>query len=80
MKPWNPPRSNALRFGARRWTDVGAYLRETAPHRRMPAGAKAGLVFVAMACICIGILGYQAFGPRDIVAKEAMAEVVTPQS
>ena len=80
MKPWNPPRGNVLRFGVRRWTAAEAYWRETAPHRRMPAGAKAGLVFVAVACTGIGILAYQAFGPRDIVANEAMAELATPQS
>jgi len=79
MKPWTPPKNPVLRYGARRWTEVGAYWRGTAHHRRMPAGAKAGLGLVAIACLCIGILTYQAFGPRDIVAKEAMAEVATPQ-
>ena len=80
MKPWSPPRSTAVRFGATRWARAEAYWRETAHARRMPVGAKAGLGIVALACLAIGILAYQAFGPREIIAKEAMAEVVTPQA
>ena len=80
MKPWNPPANPVLRFGAKRWTKAESYWRQTASHRRMPAGAKAGLALVAIACLCLGILTYQAFGPRDIIAKEAMAELATPQS
>ena len=79
MKPWTPPQSSAVQSGERRWARAEAYWRETAPHRRMPTGAKAGLVLVAAACLAIGILAYQAFGPRDVIAKEAMAEVAAPQ-
>jgi len=82
-KPWKPPRSNVVRFGARRWTEAEAYWRETAPHRQMPTGAKVGLVIVAAACLGIGIGWYQAFGPRDIVADEVAivpkAEPVVPE-
>ena len=81
MKPWTPPRkAPVLRFGSRRWTEIAAYWRETAHCRRMPAGATAGLSLVAIACLCVGILSYQAFGPRDVIAKEAMTQVAHLQS
>ena len=83
-KPWKPPRTNVVRLGARRWTEAGAYWRDTAPHRRMPTGAKAGLVLIAAACVGVGIGWYQAFGPRDIVADEVAvaapkAETIVPE-
>lgn len=55
--------------------EIGAYWRRTAPQRRLPAGAKAGLSLVAMACLSIGTLSYQAFGPREVIAHEALPSV-----
>ena len=53
-----------------------AFWRESAPRRRMPAGAKAGLGLVAIACLSIGTLSYQAFGPRDVIAHEAVSQAI----
>ena len=53
-----------------------AFWRESAPRRRMPAGAKAGLSLVAIACLSIGTLSYQAFGPRDVIAHEAVSQAI----
>jgi len=43
-----------------------------AARRPMPPGAKAGLVLVAAACVGVAMGAYQAFGPREIVASEAV--------
>ena len=79
MKVWTPNGSSAVQSGAGRWARAEAYWRETAHARRMSVGAKAGLAIVAAACLAIGILAYQAFGPREIIAKEAAAEIAAPQ-
>lgn len=68
MKSWKSVQSLA--------SPVAAYWRSTAPQRRMPAGAKAGLSLVAMACLSIGTLSYQAFGPSDVIAHEAAVAAV----
>ena len=68
MQSLKSANSVALRFAA--------YWRETARHRKMPAGAKAGLTVVAFACLSIGTLSYQAFGPRDIIAHQVAAQAV----
>jgi endonuclease YncB( thermonuclease family) len=60
---WEPPR--------RPWTRADAYVVIAGGRGRLPAGAKAGLVLVAAACVGVGIGSYQAFGPRQIVAPEA---------
>lgn len=57
--------------GMRGLKSIGTYWRESAPRRRMPAGAKAGLTLVAVACLSIGTLSYHAFGPRDVIANQA---------
>ncbi len=72
-KPWKPPRNTVVPFVAGRWTKAGAYWRDTAPHRRVSAGAKAGLVLVAAACIGVAAGAYQAFGPRQVIAQGAAA-------
>jgi hypothetical protein len=77
MKAWAPPRTKAAKSRATRWARAEAYWRETAHARRMPVGAKAGLALVAFACLAIAILAYQAFGPREIIDREAMAEAAT---
>ena len=41
--------------------------------RRLPPGAKAGLILAAAACLGVGFGAYQALGPRDNVASEAAA-------
>jgi hypothetical protein len=66
-KPWKPPRTHAVQFGKLRWTKAAAYWRDTSHHRQMPAGAKAGLLLVAAACVGVAIGAYDAFGPRHIV-------------
>jgi endonuclease YncB( thermonuclease family) len=58
----------------RKWTRIQSYWRGTAHHRRMPEGAKAGLVLIGAACVGVAIGAYQAFGPREIVASEAAME------
>ena len=71
----NPSKPTTLFHStARRLALVAAYLRQTARRRRMPAGAMAGLSLVAVACLSIGTVSYQAFGPRDVIAHRAMAE------
>ena len=52
------------------------YWRATAPRRRMPAGAKAGLSLVAIACLSLGTLSYQAFGPSDVIAHQAVTQAI----
>jgi hypothetical protein len=42
----------------------------------MPAGAKAGLSLVALACLSLGTLSYQAFGPRDVIAHQAVSQSI----
>ena len=45
--------------------------RGTAHRRRMPEGAKVGLVLIGAACVGIAFGAYKAFGPREIIASEA---------
>lgn len=54
------------------WADIRSYRRH-----RLPAGAKAGLVIMAAACLGVAIGAYQAFGPREIVASEAEKVAIT---
>lgn len=68
MKSFKSVRSSASQF-AEHW-------RATAPQRRMPAGAKAGLSLVALACLSLGTLSYQAFGPRDVIAHQAVSQAI----
>jgi hypothetical protein len=42
--------------------------------RRLPEGAKAGLVLIAAVCVGIAIGAYQAFGPRHIIADEVASD------
>ena len=50
---------------------IETFWRSSAPRRRMPAGAKAGLSLVAVACLSIGTISYHAFGPREVIAHQA---------
>jgi len=52
--------------GRRNWARAQAYWQETAPKRKLPSGAAAGLVLVAAACLGVGIGLYSALGPRDV--------------
>ncbi len=84
---WKPPSERIGRIRpAGEWTRVQGYWRDTAHHRRLPAGAKAGLVLVGAACVGIAIGAYQVLGPRDIIADEvavqpaeAVRESIAPQ-
>ena len=69
-------RMKPIMLTAAGWAGIGAYWRSTAARRRMPAGAKAGLGLVAVACLSIGTLSYQAFGPRDVIAHQAVTAAV----
>jgi hypothetical protein len=44
--------------------------------RRLPEGAKVGLVLIAAACVGIGIGAYQVLGPRHPIADEVAAQPV----
>lgn len=55
---------------------LAAHWRASASRRRMPAGAKAGLSLVALACLSLGTLSYQAFGPRDVIAHQAVSQAI----
>lgn len=66
-----PLLNSVLQSCSGRLAEARAYWRKTAQHRRLPAGAKAGLAMVAIACLSIGTLSYQAFGPRDVIAHIA---------
>jgi hypothetical protein len=72
---WEPPR--------RPWTKADAYVVIGGRGRRLPPGARAGLILMAAACLGIGVGWYQAFGPRDIVADEVAAprkaETIVPE-
>jgi hypothetical protein len=74
-KPWEPPR--------RPWTKADAYVVIGGGGRRLPPGARAGLILIAAACVGVGVGWYQAFGPRDIVADGVSAppkaEAIVPQ-
>jgi endonuclease YncB( thermonuclease family) len=65
---WEPPR--------RPWTRADAYVVRGGGSggRRVPDGAKAGLVLVGAACVGLAFGAYQAFGPREIVASEAAVQ------
>ncbi len=39
-----------------------------------PAGATAGILLVAAACIAVSLTLYQVAGPRDVFAESAAAE------
>ena len=39
-----------------------------------PAGATAGLVLVASACLCAAVILYQVAGPRDVFEKDTPFE------
>lgn len=69
-------RMKPMALVATRWTEILAYWRKTAARRRMPAGATAGLTLVAVACLSIGTFSYQAFGPRDVIAHQAVTAAV----
>lgn len=49
-KHWNPELARAGETRAKRW----------------PAGATAGLILVAAACVGVAALLYQVAGPRDV--------------
>lgn len=72
------PEGKALRIrpaGARRnWARAQAYWQETAPQRKLPPGAAAGLVLVAAACLGVALVAYAAFGPRQIISDDMQAE------
>src|SRR3546814_632673 len=71
---WKPPSERIGRIRpAGEWTRVQGYWRDTAHHRRLPAGAKAGLVLVGAACVGIAIAAYQVLGPRHPIADEVAA-------
>ena len=84
---WKPPFDNSVRVrSGGEWTRVQGYWRDTAPHRRLPAGAKAGLLLIGAACAGIAIGAYQVLGPRHPIADEVAAkpsqevkEIVVPQ-
>lgn len=80
-KHWKPDEDVVrARFGAgRRLRSLDEFVppeflgRMQRVERQLPHGAKAGLVLVAAACIGLAIGMYQAFGPRDAVARDAQA-------
>jgi hypothetical protein len=39
-----------------------------------PAGATAGLVLVASACLCVAVVLYHVAGPRDVFEEDAPFE------
>lgn len=52
----------AARGQARNWARAQDYLRETAPKRRLPPGAKVALVLIAAVCAGIAVALYQVMG------------------
>jgi hypothetical protein len=83
---WQPPTGKIVRIrpgnGSRlRSLDefvkpdfVGRQARNwTRAHRSMPAGAKAGLLLIAAACVGVAIGAYEAFGPRHIIDDQVAA-------
>ena len=66
--PLRPSRSR------REWARVQAYWQEEARAKPLPAGATAGLVLVAAACLGVAFGIYQAFGPRQVIADGAQSE------
>jgi hypothetical protein len=84
---WKPPSEQSARVRpAGDWTRIQGYWRDTAHHRRLPAGAKAGLVLIGAACVGIAIGTYQVLGPRHPIADEVavqpsqeVKEIVVPE-
>jgi endonuclease YncB( thermonuclease family) len=72
-KHWKPP-ANGNRVGAtysgRRWGVPESHTRS----KRLPEGAKAGLLLVGAACLGITVGLYQALGPREPVQPGAEIE------
>lgn len=69
--------------GRRNWARMHGYWQDTAQRRRLPAGAAAGLVLVAAACVGVAVGLYGALGPRDVqfsgAETAAPVEVVVPE-
>jgi hypothetical protein len=70
---WKPPGEIVRIRPVGDWARIQSYWRGTAHHRRMPEGAKAGLVLIGAACVGVAIGAYQLLGPREIVADEVAA-------
>ena len=51
------------------WLSADAYA--PADSKSWPAGATAGLVLVAAACLAVGAILYQVAGPRDVIEEDA---------
>lgn len=77
MKHWRPDETAvplAPARARREWTRLQAYWEAPGTKRRLPEGAKAGLVLVGAACVGVAIGIYQAFGPLEVIAPGAEAE------
>lgn len=79
-KPWRPDEDVVRgRFGGgKRLRSLDEFVppeflgrMERVRRRRLPEGAKAGLVFVAAACVGLAIGMYHAFGPLKPIAPGA---------
>jgi hypothetical protein len=83
---WQPPKGKAVRIrpaAGKRLRSLDEFVKPgflgsqarnwSRAHRSMPAGAKAGLLLIAAACLGVAIGAYDAFGPRHIVDDQVAA-------